>query len=548
MVEFDVAPYKNCWIAVVRNRVVGVGYNAGQAYHAAKNARAKDRPVIYFVDELGTTHKQPERFDVWFRNPRLTEIMAALDQLDQDAYLVGGAVRDGLLGQFDLDADLDLIVPGEALEISKALANHLGVAYYAVDAEREVGRLVWPDQTHIDVATFRGGSLLADLGLRDFTINAIALRLDAAAPRLIDPLSGQADLEQGIIRATNESAMRDDPLRAARAARFAARFGFTITPETQAWVKAYAPDLTHVSGERLRDEVLKLLQVDRPGQAIGQLKALDVLPHILPQVMDMAGVEQSPPHHLPVFEHTLRVMDCVPLLTFQDAAALKNAGLDFLSPVRAELEAYFQGELAGNLSRLSLMPLAALLHDVGKPQTFVRGSDGRIRFWNHPQVGAEISQSLMEGWRFSSQATQFVTMLVRHHMRPLLLSHQKSVSKRAIHRFLIATGETAPAIALFALLDHVGIYAPGTGKAEWQRLAEVVLCLCRAYFRPQPKLLLTGYEVMDHGQIPAGPMVGKILRELREAQAIGQVTDQAGALKFVEQLARQLKEKENIAD
>ena len=547
-VQFEASSYKNRWIAVVRNRVAGVGHNAEQAYHAAKNTRAKDRPVIYFVDASAIAHRQPAQFDVWFQHSRLTEIMAALDYLDQEIYLVGGAVRDGLLGRADLDADLDLIVPEGALEISKELANRLGVAYYPVDAERQVGRLVWPDQTHIDIATFRGGSLLADLGLRDFTINAIALQLDAAAPKLLDPLSGQADMAQAVIRATNEFALRDDPLRTLRAVRFAARFGFTITPQTQAWVKAYAAGLNRVSVERLRDEMLKLLQADQPGQAIGQLKALDVLPHLIPSVVDMVGVEQSAPHYLPVFEHTLRVMDNVPLLVFQDEDALTNAGLDFLAPIRSELEAYFQYELPGNLSRLSLMPLAALLHDIGKPHTFSRGSDGRIRFWNHPQVGAEIGQRLMEDWHFSSQATRFVTVLVRHHMRPLLLSHQRSVSRRAIHRFLVATAEAAPAIAVFALLDHLGIYAPGTGQAEWQRLTEVVLRVCQAYFRPKPEPLLSGHDIMVHLEISAGPMVGRILRELKEAQATGQVNDQAEALIFVEQLGGRLKEKDNIAN
>ncbi len=533
--RFDYTPYQNRWIAVVNDRVVGVGDNADQAYRTAKGVRPKDRPQLLYVDQTGLAHVQPDNLRQWFENERLKQIALLLQHHSAEIYLVGGAVRDALLGKLDMVADLDLVVPGEALPLARTLANQLQAAYYPVDPEREVGRIVLPDQTHIDIAAYRGATLFEDLSLRDFTINAIALKLDINDPKIIDPLSGQADLRQKIIRATSQTALRDDPLRAIRAVRLAAQFGFTITSETQTWVSNQADNLKDVSVERLRDEMLKLFQVDRPGQAVAQLKSLGLLSPIMPEAMAMVGVAQSPPHHLPVFEHTLAVMDWTRLVTLDDAR------LAFLKPIKADLQAYFQTEVSGNISRAALMPLAALLHDIGKPQTYTPGNDGRIRFWNHPQKGADIATRVMRRWHFSVQASRFVTTIVRHHMRPLLLAHQHTVSKRAIHRFLIATADAAPAIAIFSLFDQLGTFAPDTGQTEWQRLSEVVLHLCQAYFLPKPPPLLTGREVMNHLQLTSGPLVGSILRELKEAQAIGQITTKEEALVLARELVSKAK-------
>jgi len=482
------------------------------------------------VDETGVAYKQPDQLQTWFEDDRLRAIAVILQAQSEEVYLVGGAVRDGLLGQVKASPDLDLAVPAAALQVAKRLADQLKAAYYPVDPERGVGRVVLPDQTHIDIAGYRGRSLQEDLSLRDFTINAMALRLDLDNPRIIDPLSGQVDLVQRTIRATSEAAMRDDPLRTVRAVRLAVQLGFTITPETEGWISACAERIESVSAERLRDEMLKLLQVDRPGQAVAILKQVGLLDYILPEALAMVGVPQPPPHHLPVFEHTLRVLDWTSLATLADER------LAFLKPLQGPLQTYFQTDLPGNLPRASLMPLAALLHDIGKPQTFSQAEGGRIRFLEHPQVGAEIAARIMNRWRLSTQARRFVKTIVRYHMRPLHLSRQKSVSKRAIHRFLTATGEAAPALALFSLMDHLGTFAPNTGQAEWARLSEVVFRLCQSYFTPKPALLLTGREVIHHLGISPGPTVGTILRALKEAQAVGEVQSRQEALAFIERL------------
>ena len=528
---FDLTPYRQRWIAVVRTRVVGVGQTPDQAFRAAKEVRRKERPQLYYVDAGGNAFYQPAGLNRWFEHSRLLKKIAQFFEAEQiTGYLVGGAVRDGLLDRFDARADLDLVVPDEALTVARSLANHLSTAYYPVDPKRQVGRIVFEDQSHIDIANIRGQSLVEDLTLRDFTINAIALTLDLNCPTIIDPLGGQTDLAARRLRAVSPDALRNDPLRGVRAVRLAAQFGFQIMAETLRWISMQATGLGQVSPERLRDEWLKLLRLVDAGAAVDQLRHLGLLTEILPEAMSMIDVPQSPPHHLPVYEHTLESIRWIAHL------ALDDQRLDFLHPWREGLAAYLQTEVAGNLSIAGLMPVMALLHDIGKPATFNQGRDGRIRFWQHPKVGAEMAQAILQRWRFSTQATNLIVAVVRHHMQPLLLAHQPSSTKRAIHRFLVNTGQAAPAIALLSLADHLATYPPHTDQAAWQQLTEVVFKICRAYFTPKPPHLLTGHEVMTHLNLKPGPMVGQVMRALQEAQAIGEVNDQAEALDFIKRV------------
>ena len=520
------APYKNRWIAVVRGRVAGVGKTADRAWRAAKLSCPKDRPNLLFVDETGMATTQPPSFDPWFENSLLRQIAQILHRQKQKVWLVGGAVRDGLLDNTRADGgDLDLVVPRNALRVAKTLADELDAAYYPVDAERDVGRVVLSNHYHIDIASWRGNSLAEDLRNRDFTINAMALSLNPDAPRLIDPLNGQRDLQQKRLRVVSDNAIKTDPLRGVRGVRQSFEFGFTLEAKTEDLIRANAVAIQQVSPERLRDEMMKLLQVNRPGGAIDALYRLGLLAHILPEALPMIGVEQSPPHYLPVYEHSLLVMNNWPAL-----APLDDLRLAPLAPLKAELTDYFQTQLTGNLSRASLMPLAALLHDIGKPATFKRAEDGRIHFFNHPQQGADIARQILNNWRFSGQATRFVSGIVKYHMRPLLLAHQDGVSKRAIYRLVDAAGDAAPALAVFSLLDHLATCPAGEGKAEWESLLNVVLKICQTYFAPKLPVLLTGKDLIQTLHIPPGPEIGRLLKKGQEAQAVGEVSTREEAL------------------
>ncbi len=455
----------------------------------------------------------------------LKKIITVWQQTGQEAYLVGGAVRDALLGRLARNSDLDLLVPRDALTVSRRLANALGAAFYPVDPVRGVGRVVFPDRRYLDIADFRAPTLEGDLRDRDFTINAIAFNLNPNRPQLIDPTGGQADLQAKIIRVTGSEAIRNDPLRAVRGVRLAQTLGFQIEPDTGAKISAAAAGLKRISAERLRDELLKCWRAPAPGAATDMLREYGLLAEILPEVLPMVGVAQSPPHHLPVWEHSLRVMD-----NCRSLAAAGAAAWDAFQP---QLDAYFQTELPGVLTRAELMPVAALLHDAGKPHTRSVDADGRIRFFNHERVSAEIAGTVLRRLRFSDAARKFVMTVVRHHMRPLLLANESAVSARAIHRFLVAAGDAAPAIAVFSLCDYRATVQQAQPDERLSRGMAVVQRILARYFSPKPPRLLSGAEVIAALGISEGREVGEWLRRLDEAQAVGEISTKADALAFL---------------
>ena len=240
--------------------------------------------------------------------PLLDEIRPVLVARDTPVYLVGGAVRDALLGQ--ASHDLDFVVPEKAIQLAFTVADALNVPAYILDRERDTGRVVLPDlETMIDFARFRAPDLEGDLCDRDFTINAMALPASAiSATAIIDPTGGRQDLAAGLIRLTHAASLADDPVRALRALRLAARLHFKLTPDTETAVAAAAPLLNQVSPERVRDELLKLLLTGAPGTGLAQMAALELLPVILPEIAALAGVTQSSPHHEPVLAHTISVL------------------------------------------------------------------------------------------------------------------------------------------------------------------------------------------------------------------------------------------------
>lgn len=538
--------YTNRWIAIVRGRVVAVGLTARQAHRAAKIARPKDTPQILFIDangNPGVVKLKPLSGEGWLNSrPLLQKVIKILLARQQEAYLVGGAVRDLLLDRDQTAVDLDLAVPADGLVVARQVADALGAAFYPLDPERGTGRVVitGPEgKIHLDFATWRGPTLQADLADRDFTINAIALNLTTRPPQLVDPLDGQQDLRAGLVRAVSTTSLSHDPVRTLRAVRQATELGFTIEAGTQQLIRQAAAALPDVSPERRRDELLKLLNTPAPGQAVRMLHKLGVLPHILPEIEATAGVEQGPPHHLDVFGHTTAALDAW-------ARLLQKDWPDLPEPVRPQIWAYLDTGLSGDLTIRQLMPLALLWHDSGKPHTYSRRPDAaeKIRFLGHPKESARIARQVMQKLHFSNQAIWFVETVIANHMRPLLLAQAAhSPSSRAIFRFFRDTGskrlQAGVAVALHALADHHATYPPGRGAEALQALRQVVTGLATAYFNHRnrvidPPPLLTGRDLIAGFGLAEGRLVGVLLNRLKEAQAAGQVQDKAAALAFIQ--------------
>ncbi len=492
--------------------------------------------------------------------PSLTEVISILRRQPLEAYLVGGAVRDLLLGRANI-VDLDFVVPDDGLAAARRVADALRAAYYPLDAERGVGRVIWQPpaatgqkKSHLDFATLRGASLLADLQDRDFTINAMALSL-TDPPQLIDPLGGQADLSRGQLRVAAPGAFQRDPVRVLRAVRQAVEFGFAIEPDSQQQLCQAASQIISASPERQRDELLKLLNTPAPGQAVQMLHRLGVLSPFLPEVAALTGVEQGPPHYLDVFEHTVTALEAW-------AQMLKEGLPAIPAEFQPTVKAYLAEQITGELSLQQLIPVALLWHDAGKPLSHTEDHDHQIRFLGHEQASAKLVSRAMKSFNFSNQAAGFVETIVAHHLRPLLLAQDGGkISRRAIYRFFRDT--TGPgysagiAVALHALADQQATYRPTstTGQVPQQALGEVLNQLLTAYFTERqelvnPPLLLTGRDLIEQLGLKEGRAIGLLLSRLKEAQAMGLVTDRATALKFVENdpdFARAAKQNDSIA-
>ncbi len=531
----DLSAYVGRWVALVGPQVTGVGESPDAALQMARHSRPKERFILRFVDDPAG---QP-----LVLSPLLARLRPLFHTQAQPIYLVGGAVRDALLGR--VSPDLDFVVPANAIKLAFAVADALGVPAYVLDRERDTGRVILPEgRTSLDFARFRGPDLAADLRDRDLTINAMALPATATTTAsLIDPHHGQADVKAGLVRAIHQSSLRDDPVRALRAVRLGHHLGFALAPETETAVRATAPHLHESSTERLRDELLKLLATADPHRAVADLARLGLLAELLPDIMALTTVEQSPPHHEPVFAHTLAVLRWLTLV--EDAIEpqreeSKNSAPSALSAVKKIVEPYaekiramWQAEVDGGVNGRLLLRLGALFHDVGKAQTQTiemdEGMGQRIRFLGHEQVGADLTGQILHRLCLSNEAVAVVKKIVAGHMRPLHLANSgSSPSRRAVFRYFRASAAAGISIALLSLADHLATYN-GTGPDKaWQALLQVVQALCHHYFERHeetvaPPPLVDGRLLMDLLHIPGGPEIGRLLRLIQEAQAAGEV-------------------------
>jgi tRNA nucleotidyltransferase/poly(A) polymerase len=306
------------------------------------------------------------------------EIQANLEssRKDETYWLVGGAVRDYLLQRRVVD--FDFVVEGDALGLARRVANQAGGDFYTLDDDRRAGRVLLSlaDSNYcLDFAQITGKSLEEDLRARDFTINAMALDLDHP-DTLIDPSGGLQDLRDGLLRLPASDAISADPIRALRALRLAVDLNFKIEPGAFDQVKQATDWLDQISPERLRDELFRLLGLNRPALGLRLLDHAGLLEVVLPSVASLRGQEQPPPHQFDMLDHTLAVVQRLTelLATLAPRHDAESSGVMALAEValrlgrfRQPLSRYLLHEVSSDRTVRQLLYLAALFHDSGKP-------------------------------------------------------------------------------------------------------------------------------------------------------------------------------------
>lgn len=537
----DLRPYAGRWVALVTGRVAGSGRTPAEARQMATRNRPKERPQIGFVapgGEPGLMSELP-----------LTALMEELRPLlavgGQPVYLVGGAVRDALLGR--VSHDLDFAVGSGAVSLARAVADALGGAFYLLDAERGTARGILGDSV-MDFALFRGEDLLEDLRHRDFTINAMALPADSSDPdAVIDPVGGQSDLAAGVIRATGPTAIRDDHIRGLRAVRLAAELDLRIAAETSELIRAGSAGLAAVSAERVRDEFCRLMVAPHPARSVRMMDQLGLLQSVLPELAGAKGVQC--PHDL--FEHTLLTLEQLEALVEGFTPAVEAEGglalaHETLAPYAPRLAEHLARPTAGGRNGRVLLFLGALLHGVGMPGTRSEGEDGRVQYPGHERLAAEKARRRSRAMALSNAEVLQVMTLVDHHTVPARLSTTSPdgvPSRRSIYRFYRDAGPMGLDVCMLYLADGLARRGSGDEGVAWERRLRTVNVLLDHYVNRyletiSPPALLGGRELMSALGLRPGPEVGRLLQVIEEAQAAGQVSTLEGALTLAREAHR----------
>jgi poly(A) polymerase len=435
-----------------------------------------------------------------------TEIVETLRQRGFQAYLVGGCVRDLLLGREPKDYDV-------ATDATPDQVMRVFPETYAVGAQFGVVLVPAPDRVQastdttskhaVEVATFRNDIAYTDgrhpdevrfaadpredVARRDFTING--MMLDPVSGEVLDYVGGRNDLQAGIIRTIGDAAARfgEDKLRMLRAVRFAARFEYTIDPQTLAAIQTFAADIHAVSRERVRDELTRMLTEGHGRRAFLLLDETGLLQQVLPEISAMKGVEQPADFHPEgdVFVHTLLLLDNLP-----DPCPLALAW-------------------------------GALLHDVGKPPTF-RVAPDRIRFDNHVEVGVKMAEEICQSLHFSNDDTAQILSLVENHMR---FGHVGRMKESTLKRFL-----RLPEFDQHMALHRADCLASHRNLSTYEFLKQKQQEIPAEKIRPTP--LVTGDDLIAAGHRP-GPKFREILNAIEDAQLEGRLASRDAALEFV---------------
>jgi poly(A) polymerase len=475
---------------------------------------------------------------VW-RHPlvRQMALVAAAEDL-LPVYLVGGFLRDALLGR-PPTLDIDLVSAAPPSLAAALQQRFVGkVVPLAADVRRVVF-LLKGERVQVDIAPLFGGTIIQDLGRRDFTINALGISLGEEPPRLVDPTSGLRDLRERRVRMTDRRVLIEDPLRLLRAVRLAARLDFDIEETTAQAIRHQASLVRKAAPERIREEFFEILDSPGSGRWLAAMADLGLLEALLPELQVIRGCLQGRPHRLDVFHHSLETVRSLDRILLRLPRLLPEEGPSLIESLRAEVE--------GGIRRQALLRFTALLHDVGKPDT--RSAEGdQVRFLGHAERGAAIVRGISRRLRIGSRASATTVALVRNHLRPLFLQQAEPISPRAQYRFWRDLGVLAADCLLLSLADIRATWL-NEGRAFRNHLRFVRDMF--AFYRERmmtreepgkPGRLLDGRELMARLELRPGPFVGFLLERLEEEASLGSFRTKAEALRYLKRHLPALRE------
>lgn len=447
--------------------------------------------------------------------------------LTDPLYIIGGAVRDAFL---HLPVkDIDLATPVNSIKIARKIANAFKGDIFVMDDERGVARvLIDTDKGKLtlDIAAFRGDDLMTDILGRDFTVNAMAVDMVGDLQLLIDPLNGEADATQKVIRRCSPISISDDPIRALRAVRQSTQLKFRIEPETLKDIRAHGLKLLETSPERIRDEFFKILGLHRSTSAIKVLHALGLLQAILPEIQSLEGKILPEPHifegwkqAIETVENLAGIMDTISYRRSDSTAASFAYGMLAmqLDRFRKELNQHLAMEYPDERKHTALMVLAGLLHRVD----------------NALEVVAQVADDL----RLSNPEKKRLLAMIEYFEMTQTLDYNSPLD---VHRFWYALEDKGIDAILLDLADYLATYGNELNQDAWLIQVERAFMLLFAYYKQQdtvvsPSPLLNGNDLMTELDLNGGRIIGNLLTHIREGQVIGEINNREQALNAAKQ-------------
>lgn len=475
------------------------------------------------------------------------QLVRSLKAADQRVYGVGGAVRDLLLNR--PIHDVDFVTDRDVFALARRVADRTHGGFYVLDAQRMIARVLLPLEqgqragpTTLDFALLRGEGIEQDLLQRDFTIDAMAVDVEDAS-HLIDPLHGQADLRAKVLRPCSEGSFEQDPVRVVRAARLAPLLGFRLEAGTPAAIRRAAPGLERISGERKRDELFRILEDSTAASGVKLLENLKALPFLIPEFATVK--ERSLP-----LEGEPRAGD----LTYRSLDALEQllAGLveDYheenvgslplgeavlvLGRFRTQLRRHLGQALHGDRPRIALLRLGLLLRWGGLAEV-TPGYEEQTLAARSAELGEQRGRALA----LSNKETRYLsTLLAGQYDLQSMARRDRDLTGGQIYRYFEKHAATGVDLCLFSLAAYWGAHATAIPIEDWRSLLDVCRALLEGWWERRDEVIdppswLDGDDIVRVTGLEAGPELGRLIAELREASADGRVRSEEDAERFV---------------
>ncbi|AOY75481.1 CCA tRNA nucleotidyltransferase [Clostridium formicaceticum] len=450
-------------------------------------------------------------------------ILQLSKEMDTEIYLVGGTIRDVLLSR--KIKDLDFVTLCHPKVLAEKIMNKLEGTLVLLDKEREIYRVVLKDKRMIDFARIKGATIQEDLCKRDFSINAMAYDLQEGWPikkeKIIDPFGGKRDLDSKKIRHIKEKVFQEDPVRMLRAVAFMAQMKFHLDDRTQALIKKEANRIINVAGERIAGELFKILEEPMTYYYFDFMdKQLNLLEKIFPEIIEMKKIGECKYHVVDSWTHSINTMEIVESYIYANKFFEVHIGQAY--------EKHTSEKIAGNHSRLQLLKLGALFHDIGKPSARRIDSTGRVRFRGHEITGAELMKEYGDKMRLSVREKEILYKYIYLHMWPLDLYKKNDVSGKTLYDLFNKMGKETLDILLIALGDIVATRKSLDPKEEMGMFKVHIEYMANNYltrYKPIEDItrIIKGTEVMEALNIPEGSAVGEALEKIRKVIYFGEI-------------------------